>query len=179
MFLKGLKLTCIFAVIAGLIMGTCISILRFIEYVEENTYAAKKRIQYLIYGVTLMHFLYIWQGMPLFQLGISLITVYIFNCLLQNYPSFTVEDPLFIGGNVLILINHFLLIRFFMYARVSIISVIISFTTLWSIPFCFFFSITVVDSMLFVKNDKKVKTYAGIAKDYLMNVGRKRNTRIE
>lgn len=169
------KISFIFVFIIAAVIGVCIGTIRSIEYIEENTYAAKQKIQNLIYGVLLCHIYLLWAGVPIYHLLLSLSIQYTFNCFMRDYPAIKPEDFRFIYGVVGSLINHFLMIKFFFDRHCGVVTIIFCFILVWATPFAFFFSMSATDDVLFVKNQgqQNVKTYAGMLLDYLLNLGKR------
>lgn len=171
MFFEFIKISLIFVFIVAAIIGVCVGTIRSIDYIEQNTYAAKNKIQNIIYFSMGCYAFFLFKGMPLWQLLIGLAVQYTFHCLMATYPAIKPEDMRFLGGVLGSLVNHFLMIKFFFEKSGSVFLIIFAFTIVWLTPFCFFFSMSATDDLLFIKNPgKPVKTYAGIILDYLLNI---------
>lgn len=176
MFLEFLQASLLFVAIVAGIIGGGIGIVRAIDYIEDNPYAAKEKIQMIVHGTMGMHALFLFMGLPIWHILFSFSIQYALHSLFVLYPAIRPEDPRFIYGILGSLVNHFLFIKFFVDENKNILLIILSFIIIWVTPFCFFFSMSASDDNLFVKkNDGKGnKTYAGILVDWLMTVGRKR-----
>lgn len=170
----------IFVLIVVTVIAVCIGTIRSIEYIEENTYAAKDKIQKIIYFSMGCYVFFLMKGIPLWHLLMGLGIQYTFHCLMHNYPAVRPEDPRFIGGVIGSLINHFLMIKFFFEKSGNIFLIIFAFAIVWLTPFCFFFSMSATDDVLFVKTqNRQVKTYAGMLLDYCLNLGKKNRDRMQ
>lgn len=179
MFFDFLKISGIFVLIIVSVIAICIITIRSIEYIEENTYAAKDKIQKIIYFSMLTYIFFMLKGMSFIHLSLGLGIQYTFNCLMNNYPAIKPEDPRFIAGVLGSLVNHFLMIKFFFEKSGGIFIVIFAFIIVWLTPFCFFFSMSATDDVLFINNSNKhVKTYAGILLEYLLNIGKRNKNRL-
>ena len=178
MFFEFIKISSIFILIVVAVIAVCVGTIRAIEYIEENTYAAKSKIQNIIYFSMCCYVFFMLKGMPIWQILFGLGVQYTFHCLMNSYPAIRPEDPRFLGGVLGSLVNHFLMIKFFFEKSGNILIIIFAFAIVWLTPFCFFFSMSATDDVLFVKNSNKhVKTYAGMLLDYLLNLGKKNQQR--
>jgi len=156
------------------IVGIGIGAVRSINYIEENPYAAKEKIQMIVYGIIASHMFFMIIRLPLYVIIFSLTIQYAFNALFDSYPFIKPEDPKFLYGVLASLVNHFLLIKFFVGHSYGIIVVILSFIIIWATPFCFFFSMSAADDAPFANHSgKSTKTYVGMAFDWLMTIGKK------
>lgn len=179
MFFEFLKISFTFVAVVAAVIGICVGTIRSIEYIEENTYAAKSKIQSIIYICMGFYIFFLLKGLPFWHLLVGLGVQYTFHCLLHTYPAIRPEDPCFLIGVLGSLVNHFLMIKFFFEKSGGVLMIIFAFLLVWLTPFCFFFSMSATDDVLFVKNSHKpVKTYAGMVLDYLLNLG-KRQKRYE
>ncbi len=174
MFIQAFKFSFAVLLLTVIIISSVIGIIRFIEYIEENTYAAKNKIQKIIYISAALHILEFFNGVSYYSIAIGLIVIYCFNIVLMSYPDIPTMEPPFLLGIVGALINHFLLIKCFMENSTGVFFCIYAFIHCWIVPFCFFFSMSATDNLLFVRKDqKRIKTYAGMFKDFIMNIGKK------
>jgi Transmembrane adaptor Erv26 len=170
-----LKSSFIFLSIIALIVAAGVATVRSIDYIEENPYAAKEKIQNLVYFVIFSHLFLLYQGIPLYHLAISLSIQYAFNCFFESYPIIKPEDPKFIYGLIGSLINHFLLIKFFFDKSIGFFSIVLCFIIIWATPFGFFFSMSAAEDNMFIKKAGRPnhKTYVRMAFEALMNIGKK------
>lgn len=177
MILDFLSTTSIFLFIIVILVGLGIGIIRAIDYIEENPHAAKSKIQAVLYLAVALHLFFLIIEVPLYHIIFSLSIHYTFNSFFSTYPVIKPEDPRFIYGVLGSFINHFLLIRFFFNKSPNILSVILSFFVIWITPFSFFFSMSAAEDTLFVNRSKKDhKTYAGMALNWLLTLGKKSET---
>jgi hypothetical protein len=174
MIVEFIKTSFIFVAIVALIVGAGVATVRSIDYIEENPYAAKEKIQLVVYFVIFSHSFLLYHGIPIYHLALSLAIQYAFNCFFDVYPVIRPEDPKFIFGLVGSLINHFLLIKFFFDKSLGFISIILCFIIIWTTPFCFFFSMSAAEDNMFIKKSGKSnhKTYVRLAFESLMNLGK-------
>ncbi|ORD95187.1 hypothetical protein ECANGB1_2768 [Enterospora canceri] len=180
MFLEFLKVSGIFVTIVAAVIGVCIVTIRSIEYIEENTYAAKEKIVKIIYFTMACYIFFMLKGMSFLHLLLGLGIQYTFNILMHTYPAIKPEDPKFIGAVLGSLVNHFLMIKFFFDKSGSIFMIVFAFVIVWLTPFCMFFSMSATDDVLFVKNpNKPLKTYAGMFLDWLLHISKKRRERMQ
>lgn len=174
MIFEFLKTSFIFVAVIATLAIAGVAIVRSIDYIEENTYAVKSRIQAVVYTVIGLHAYMMFIGMPIWHVLLSLSIQYAFNCFFESYPVVRPEDPKFIYGVLGSLVNHFLLIRVFIQQSSSFVTVALCFVIIWTTPFCFFFTMSASEDALFIKKTGKgTKTYAGLALDWLWNFGRK------
>lgn len=173
MILDILKFSFIFICIILTIVLGGIGVVRSVEYLEENMYAVKSVIERIVYTVVFLHLYMLYLGMPFWHFLFSLSIQYSFNCFFAHYPIIQPEDPKFIFGVVGSLINHLLLIRMFVIQSSNLFSIISSFILIWITPFSFFFTMSASENIMLLKSDgRPVKTFAGMALDWLMNFGK-------
>lgn len=174
MILSFLKTTGIFIAIIASLIGVGVGIVRAIDYIEENPYAAKAKIQAVLYGVVIAHIFFLFSGLPFYHIIFSLSIQYTFNTFFDAYPVIKPEDPRFIYGVVGSFLNHFLLIKHYFNKNPGVLSVILAFAIIWITPFSFFFSMSAAEDTLFLnKSTKATKTYARMALEWLLNLGKK------
>lgn len=174
MLFEFLKTTLIFITVITAVVLAGIGIVRGIDYIEENPYAAKERIQMVVYTAIALHAFLLYLRVPIYHLLLSLSIQYALQTLFAAYPLIKPEDPRFIYGVLGSLVNHFLLIKFFVDHSYGVAVVAMSFLVIWTTPFCFFFSMSASEDNLFVKSSgKATKTYAGILLEWLMTVGKR------
>ncbi|KAI5148317.1 hypothetical protein ENBRE01_0250 [Enteropsectra breve] len=167
------KTTAILVLIVGLIGAIGVGAMRSIDFIEENPYAAREKIQKAIYAVIAAHALFLFLRVPILHILFSLSIQYAFNTLFHTYPFIKVEDPKFIYGIIASLVNHFLLIRFFINASYGLLFIAISFVIIWATPLSFFFSMSASDDALFDRSSgKATRTYVGLFLEYLMKLGK-------
>ncbi|KAM0673090.1 hypothetical protein GVAV_003436 [Gurleya vavrai] len=155
-FLKSISI--LFSMIAGL-LAIAIGLYKAVEYIEDKTYAAKKRIEQIIIGVSLFHVILMFRGMSKLLLVYSLVIQYLFFSLLEIYPNIQPSNPTFICGSLMALVNHFLTLRCMILGNFYIVEMVLIFVFgVWSTPFCFFLSLSANDEALPVKG-KKTNTW--------------------
>lgn len=175
MILEFLKSSFVFIFCISLIVLAGVAIVRSIDYIEDNIYAVKEKMQLVVYAVIGMHIYMLLTGMPIWHMAFSLSIQWAFFQFFDTYPIVRPEDPKFIYGVVASLVNHFLLIRLFINNGTGLINIILSFVVIWVTPFCFFFTMSAADDVPFVKKSgKPTKTFAAQALDMLMNFKRTR-----
>ncbi len=174
MAIEIIKISLVLISVVLLVVLGGVAIVRSIEYVEENIYAVKGTIEKILYTVVALHAYMLYLGMPILHCLFSLSIQYAFHCFFSNYPIIKPEDPKFIYGVVGSLINHLLLIRMFVINSSNLFSIIFSFILIWVTPFSFFFTMSASENIMFLRpGGKPVKTFAGMALDWLLNLGKK------
>lgn len=174
MILNFFKVTSILVLTVGLLISLGLGIIKLIDYLEENPYGSKALIQKIVYTSVAAHLLFLFMGMPILQILLSLSIQYAYHCLFDIYPIVKPEDPRFIYGLVGSLVNYFLMIRFISMSNGSILAIIPYFAIIWSTPIFFFFSMSATEDALFIKKTgKRNKTYAGMAVEWAYSFGTK------
>lgn len=175
MIYEFFKTSAIFVAVVSALIGAGVGVVKAIDYIEENPHAAKSKIQMVVYGVVVAHIYLLITGVSIFHIIFSLVIQYTFNTFFSTYPIVKPEDPRFIFGVIASFVNHFLMIKHFFSLTPTIFSVIISFAIIWITPFCFFFSMSASEDTLFASGSGKKggKTYAGIALDWVLKLGKK------
>lgn len=169
-------LKCSFICVASIasVVAAGVGIVRAINYIEDNVYAVKETMRKILYTVVALHLFLLMCGMSIWHFLFSLSMQYAFHCFFETYPVIKPEDPKFIYGVLGSLVNHFLLIHMFVKNHSGIITIIFSFVLIWVTPFCFFFTMSATDDVPFVRRTgRPTKTFAGMALDWVMNLGKK------
>lgn len=130
-----------------------------VEYIEDKTYAAKKKIEQIIITIAILHLFLLFRGVNFFLILYSLSIQGTFYTLLESYPNINPGNPTFILGSVMSLGNHFFILRAMILGKHYIIETLFSFVVfVWATPFCFFLSLSANDEALPTKG-KKTNTW--------------------
>jgi hypothetical protein len=167
LFFKSLFLV---AAAVGGLLGIGLGIIKAIDYIEDQAYAAKKHIETIIQVSMGFHVIMLLRGVSIFQILFSLSIQYSFFCLLDLYPLIKMDNPYFIYGTVASLMNHFLVIRLLFQNNVLGLEIIFYFLLIWITPFCFFISLSANDEVIFVKGKSSSSTLIGnFLKKYVLS----------
>ncbi|RVD92423.1 transmembrane adaptor Erv26 [Tubulinosema ratisbonensis] len=151
--------------------------MRAVSFIEDRTYAAKRRIELIIKIISGLHSLLLLRNVSKLLILYSLIIQFVFFSLLEDYPAFLPTSPYFLGGTFGALINHFLFLRELVVDHINVLEAFVYFFLfVWATPFCFFLSLSANDESFAVKNRKR-ETFIGklIKKIYAPHV--KHNTK--
>lgn len=168
MFIEFLKSIFVIIAVFGCFAGLGIGMYKAVEYIEDKTYAAKRRIEQIIIAISALHIILVFRGVSIFLVIYSLIIQYIFYTLLETYPNVQAYNPLFIIGSLLALGNHFMMLRAMIIGHNYLIEMVFSFLVfVWATPFCFFLSLSANDDALPVKGKKTNTLIKRIVKKFL------------
>ncbi|KAM0686844.1 erv26 superfamily protein [Conglomerata obtusa] len=155
-FIKSISV--LLGVMTGL-LSLGIGLYKAVEYIEDKTFAAKKKIEQIIIGISIFHLYMLIRGVSKLILIYSLVIQYLFYSLLDIYPNIQPSNPVFIAGSVMALGNHFLMLKAMILGNYFVAEMIIVFVVgVWCTPFCFFLSLSANDEALPVKG-KKANTW--------------------
>ncbi|TBT96532.1 putative Erv26-like transmembrane adaptor protein [Hamiltosporidium tvaerminnensis] len=161
MFLIFLNSILILLGLIATIIGLAVGLYKAVQFIEDKTYAAKKRIENIITAVSIFHIFLILRKFSLFLVGFSLCIQFLFYSLLDIYPAILPTNIYFVVGSLMAVINHFLFLRALVKGDHYILEMIFYFiVVVWLTPFCFFLSLSANDETLPVKGTK-TKTRAG------------------
>lgn len=157
-FLKSIFI--VFGLI-GALAGLGVGLYKAVEYIEDKTFAAKKKIEQMVIAISIGHVLLIFRGVNFFLVLYSLIIQGIFYTLLEVYPNINPANPTFIIGSILALGNHFLMLRSLILGNYYFVEMIFIFVVfVWTTPFAFFLSLSANDEALPIKG-RKTNTWIG------------------
>ncbi|KAM0677780.1 hypothetical protein BDAP_001630 [Binucleata daphniae] len=155
-FIKSLFVICSLCV--GL-LALGIGLYKAVEYIEDKTFAAKKKIEQIIACICLFHVFMFFRNVGFFLIVYSLVIQYIFYSLLDIYPDIQPSNPSFICGSIMALGNHFFMLRSMILGNFYVLEMIVIFVVaVWCTPFCFFLSLSANDEALPTKG-KKTNTW--------------------
>ena len=178
MIAEFLKSTFTLLAVIGIFVGLCVLIIRSVRHIENNVYGVKETIRKIVFAVIALHIYLLYIGVPLWHLAFSLTIQYAFYQFFDSYPVIKPEDPKFLYAVIASLVNHFLMIRVFIVHEIGVINIVLCFLHIWTTPFCFFFTMSASDNLMFLSKDAKksnrpTKTFAGQALDWLLNIRNK------
>lgn len=180
MILDFLKTSFTLIICISLVVAVGVTIVRSIEYIENNIYGVKDTIMKILFTVIALHLYFLFLGMPFWHLIFSLSIQAVFYSLFDVYPMVKPEDPKFLYGVFASLINHFLLVRLFMNRETGIIHIMLCFIIIWTTPFCFFFTMSATDDVPFIPaSGRTTKTLAGKLIEWMMNFKRNKTEQRE
>lgn len=155
-FIKSITVVC------GLLVGLLslgIGLYKAVEYIEDKTFAAKKRIEQIITSICLFHVYMFFRNVGFFLILYSLIIQYMFYTLLDPYPNIQPSNPVFLAGSAMALGNHFFMLRSMILGNFYVLEMVVIFIlAVWCTPFCFFLSLSANDEALPMKG-KKTNTW--------------------
>lgn len=155
MFYEFIKSVLLIITVFSFFSGLGICMYKAVEYIEDKTYAAKRKIEQIIMTISALHFLLLFRGVNFFLILYSLSIQYIFYSLLDSYPNVQPTNICFIVGTLMALVNHFLILRTMIIGRHYMVEMVFSFVVfVWCTPFCFFLSLSANDDALPVKGKK-------------------------
>jgi hypothetical protein len=159
----GLFFKSLFLVVAavGGLLGIGLGIIKAIDYIEDQAYAAKKHIEKIVQVSMGLHVIMLLRGVSILQILFSLSIQYSFFCLLDLYPLIKMDNPYFIYGTIASLINHFLVIRLLFQHDIYGLEIVLYFLLIWITPFCFFMSLSANDEVIFIKGKTSSNTLIG------------------
>lgn len=151
-FVKSIFIMCLILFgFAGLGLG----MYKAVEYIEDRTFAAKRKIEQIIIIISILHIFLIIRGISIFLVIYSLIIQFLFYSLLETYPNIQPTNLYFIIGSILALGNHFLMLRAMILGKNYLIEMVVSFFIfVWCTPFCFFLSLSANDETIPLKERK-------------------------
>ncbi len=170
LFLKSIGV--LFAIIGAIVLLGA-GLMHSVAFIEDRTYAAKRRIDVIIKVICVAHILLWVRGVSVFIVLFSLVVQYLFYALLDVYPAFEPTNAFFISGTICAFINHFLFLRELVVNKIGVTETIVYFVVfVWVTPFCFFLSLGANDESFATKNKKGRSTLIGnlFKKIYSKNV---------
>jgi hypothetical protein len=151
----------VIAVIALIVLAIAV-LFRAMNFIEDQSYAAKRRITQIIQVISICHLILLLRGLPFFLTLFSLFVQTLFYSLLDNYPGFEPTSKLFLGGIGAAVVNHFLFLWQTMKSGgIGMVETIIYFIIfVWTTPFCFLLSLGVNDETFATKKRRR-ETFVG------------------
>ncbi|EJW01846.1 hypothetical protein EDEG_03675 [Edhazardia aedis USNM 41457] len=160
-FLNILGGLLVFVTCIAALLAMAVGLYKAVEYIEDRTYAAKKKIEQIIIAISVAHIILLFRRVGFFIVIYSLVIQYIFYSLLEIYPYVQPTNLTFIVGSLMALGNHFLILRAMILNNNYLLEMIFAFLVfVWATPFCFFLSLSANDEA-FPTTGKKNSTLIG------------------
>ncbi|KAK9701299.1 erv26 superfamily protein [Basidiobolus ranarum] len=119
------------------------------ELVEEHTVVTKRLIKYITLVVLGIHALLLFDGLPFWRIGFSVLCHGVYSLNLSNFPFINLLGVPFIASCAMVLADHFLWFQYFT-IRPTPVTHIGSFFAIcvWLVPFIYFISLSANDLTL-------------------------------
>jgi Transmembrane adaptor Erv26 len=171
MFLFLLKTLASIVFLAGGSILFVVGLYRAIHFIENHPTRAKRRIEYMIWILSLTHIFLYLRGFSLPCMVYSLVCQYTFYSMLPDYPNIDSSSPSFLLAVLMVFVNHFWYLVNMIRKQMGVVEIVVYFfVPVWATPFSFFLSLTANDDVIagMYEKKKRVRTFAGKIIDKLL-----------